>query len=156
MAKCPFNYSKSRRYDSCSTKFNNTYTFEATNILGCIGDTTIEIVVLPFTSLTCFSCDSLGILTSLDAGIAQGDSIQLSANTTITSFDDLEYGFDGNSSIPTNSFLDIPIQVSNVINQSLEVGDIASICLDVNHGMLNDVDVFLIAPSGENVRIDNG
>jgi gliding motility-associated-like protein len=130
-----------------------TYTFQSTDLFGCQLDTVINIAVSPFTNLDCFNCDSLMLTVSNDTTIAQGDSIQLHALASPESFQPLEFNRQHLDTIPTNINLDIPIQVSNLINQNINIGDISSVCIDVNHNSLEDIDIFLIAPSGEMLEL---
>lgn len=134
-----------------------SYDFSVTNEFGCNYDTTIVVTVLPFTNPACFDCDTLELITLVDTTICRGDSANLNATTT-TNFDNLTYGFYGNSTIPTNSFLDVPIPVSGLGGTTVNANTIVSVCVDVTHLVADDVDMWLVAPNGSVMELstDNG
>lgn len=134
-----------------------SYVFSATNEFGCTYDTTINITVLPFTDVACFDCDTLNLPVLNDLTLCEGDTAFLDATTT-TTFDDLTYAFTGNQLIPTNTNYDIPIPVSGVGGTTVNANTIVSVCVDINHIFLQDVDMWLVAPNGAVLELstDNG
>lgn len=135
-----------------------SYTFSADNGSGCSYDTTISLTVLPFTDPTCFNCDTLQIPPQSDVTICNGDSTSLDATVTTTAFDDLAFSNIGSFAVPTNSFIDIPIPVSGVTANTVANGSIVSVCLDIDHVITQDLDIFLVAPNGASLELttDNG
>lgn len=126
---------------------NATYNFTVINEFGCSYDTSVTVNVLQFTDPACFSCDTLNLPAIADTTICLGDNVQFDATTT-TNFNDLTFTNMPSVTVPTNSFIDIPITVSGVPSATIGAGVLQSVCIDITHVLPDDLDIFLVSPSG--------
>lgn len=126
---------------------NATYNFTVVNEFGCSYDTSVTVNVLQFTDPACFNCDTLNLPALADTTMCLGDSVQLDATTT-TSFNDLTFTNTPSVTVPTNSFIDIPITVSGVPSTTMSLGVLQSVCIDINHVLPDDLDIYLVSPNG--------
>ena len=135
------------------------YVFTVTDEFGCQYDTTIALNVLPSTHPDCLECSDI-VGSSADEIICEGDSL----------FIDVEYlGLSGNSipyqvspniefgaasnppSNPLESFISVAgINPGNIMDV---YQDILEVCVDIETDATEDLQLILIAPAGQSMRL---
>jgi gliding motility-associated-like protein len=141
------------------------YSFYVTDDFGCTYDTVVSLPILPPTHSDCHSCE--GELEALmDTSVCDGGILMLDGavpvglgnqNVTFESYDNIEFDND----IFPNAFPYISSTNVNSLNPAI-IADatlqIESVCLDVAHGFVGDVELFLRAPNGSILELssDNG
>ncbi|HMP12281.1 MAG TPA: proprotein convertase P-domain-containing protein [Saprospiraceae bacterium] len=136
------------------------YRFLVTDSFGCNYDTVVNVNVLPLTHPNCRDCSTL--LTPVrDTVVCQGQPVPFNAGvglgsqeTTVT-FESTPFARVGfanhgptnpyNSAITVNSIF--PNTITNLNNQ------LVSVCIDIETDWLNDLQIALIAPSGQVVTL---
>ncbi|MEM6725520.1 MAG: proprotein convertase P-domain-containing protein, partial [Bacteroidota bacterium] len=137
-----------------------SYTFEVTNSFGCTYDTTFNITVNPPDDPACATCSTLEFTNFDDAQICENEPFQLAPG--VTGLDSLSLFC--NSSVQTiidgSGITPIPgnppppdplsstITVSGLNYTTISAGDIQSVCIDISHPWVSDMDVFLESPDG--------
>ncbi len=133
------------------------YVFEVTDGFGCTYDTTINITVLPAFDPNCVSCDSLIVDLGSDTTICPGEPVDLDATVP---FGGGNWDFLNNTptTIPDNGNITSSITVNGVAPATIAAGSIASVCIDISHANVEDLDIFLQSPSGQVLELttDNG
>ncbi|MEM9835875.1 MAG: gliding motility-associated C-terminal domain-containing protein [Bacteroidota bacterium] len=132
------------------------YTFEVTDVLGCVNDTTITVDVLPYSSPDCYQCQPLldstfqtvtscpGAENQTSLGSRQTlDTVIAWADYPLTDFSVETHPNEANtlrSTISVNSMR--PNLISNVFSQ------IQSVCVNVETRFTDEVTMILQAPNG--------
>jgi len=95
-----------------------------------------------------------------DQTICKGDTVTLFGEITDVPLPDPPtFTWNGPVDIdPVNTSIFAPINVSNIQPPVLGEGVIQEVCINVQHGFLGDIDVFLVAPNGSFIELstDNG
>lgn len=86
------------------------------------------------------------------------DSVQLDATVNIPLPNPPAFTNNDAGVIPTFSALTSSVNVTGVLPNVLEAGVITSICVNIDHGYTDDIDLFLQAPNGQFLELstDNG
>jgi subtilisin-like proprotein convertase family protein len=139
-----------------------SYTYVAENEYGCTYDTTINVVVLPANDPQCFSCGQVQITNLTDTTICQGQSVVLSPQSSVGGSQST-FGNSSASAVPDNGFLtnnplNAQVNVSGLPFTAIANGSIASVCINIDHNNVSDMDVYLISPCGQSLELstDNG
>lgn len=131
-----------------------SYTFVITDNFGCSYDTSLNVVVLPFTHPDCYQCvQNIAPLT--DTLLCAGQSVQLDArpnpplnnNVPFEAYPYAPFGFSNHPpSNPFNSTINVnsirPLVLTNPSQQ------IVSVCINVQTDWCSDLRIFLRAPNG--------
>lgn len=138
------------------------YTFHIDDSFGCTWDTLVSIPVLPPTHPNCYVCDNLypplldttvcpGAIVNLN-GISQAPSKQ---EVRFEAFPDYRIGNANHP--PSNPYLS-PISVSSLGFNflSVPIQQITSVCLDIETDYDADLNIFLRAPSGQQLMLSTG
>ncbi len=136
-----------------------SYVFVVTDEFGCDHDTTISINVLPPTHPSCIDCDEI-LEDFPDQVVCEGDEIMFDiiysglSGTSVPyqTSPNIEFGAASNPpSNPLESIIGVSgLSPGNITNATL---DIASICIDIETDATEDLQIVIIAPSGETMRL---
>ncbi|MEL6864892.1 MAG: proprotein convertase P-domain-containing protein, partial [Bacteroidota bacterium] len=139
------------------------YQFMLTDAFGCDYDTLVQIPTLPPTHPDCFSCaDALNDLR--DTSICDGDLVFVDAaasnalNAEDITFDAFpNYDFNGINHPTTNAYaaaLEINSLAANMLSDPYD--QIRSVCINLEHTDLSQVEVSLQAPAGQILFLSTG
>ena len=129
------------------------YTFTVEDEFGCTWDTTLEVMVLPYTHPDCYQCDDL-LNPFPDSSICLGASVDIDVSTpfsqgevTFESYDNYEIGASNHPpAFPYRSAIKVNSINPTVITDPFV--DIASICLDLETDFDSDISIHLVSPTG--------
>jgi gliding motility-associated-like protein len=130
------------------------YTFMVEDEFGCLWDTMVNIQVLPFTHPDCYECEKL-LSPFPDTTICLGGSVDLDVSTPLLNdditFESYDYYEIGASNHPPASPYISTINVNSIhpLNISNPAVDIVSICLDLETDFDADINIYLVAPTGQ-------
>lgn len=138
------------------------YVFTVNDDFGCTWDTLVTVEVLPFTHPNCYNCvDNFKLLK--DTTICLGEMVALDASTNgqtnpevrFEAFPDYKIGA-GNH--PHANPYSAPISISstgfNTITNPLT--QIASVCMEIETDYDSDLNIYLRAPSGQQLELSTG
>lgn len=139
-----------------------SFTYAVVDEFGCEYETDIDVEVLPETHPDCHNCNEY-ISEPEDATICSGETafLDISANfdpMDVVTFEvqpGLSFGAETNS--PSNPLLS-GILVNSVAPMTMSdpFGMIESVCIDIEGIFVGDLNIFLIAPSGERLELSTG
>lgn len=134
---------------------SESYTLNVTDEFGCTTDTTINIVVLPNNHPDCRDCQEI-IQETADILQCDPESVSFDVDANLPTAESLTFSSSPNHPIgqansppsdPYSSFLAVngvrPIDLNSPFTQ------ISSICIDLETDWTDDLEIYLIAPSGE-------
>lgn len=138
---------------------SESYTLSVLDEFGCTTDTTINVVVLPDNHPDCRDCEEI-IKETADILQCDPEAVNFDVDNNIPTQETLTFSSSPNHPIgqsnsppsdPHQSFLAVngvrPITLNSVFTQ------IQSICLDIETDWVDDLEIFLIAPSGERLEL---
>ncbi len=138
---------------------SESYTLSVVDQFGCTSDTTINVVVLPNSHPDCRDCQEI-IQETADILQCDPETVSFDVDANIPTAETLEFSSSPNHPIgqansppgnPHLSYLAVngvrPVNLNSVFTQ------ISSICLDIETDWVDDLDIFLIAPSGERLEL---
>lgn len=138
--------------------FNLTYE----DAFQCAGDTFVTIQVLGPTDPSCFQCQPT-IQVTPDTAVCAGDPISLAALTTGFTGMTIPYAAHpmkpvGYSTDPPPNPLATPILVDHVypLNLSASAQEIKSVCFTLRTDPVNNINVYLEAPDGQQLELTTG
>ncbi len=147
---------------SASTFAGETdYRFQYQDEFGCTYDTSFAVEILPQTHPDCFTCLD-NMMTLPDSTICQGDMIEL--DVTYSGFMGAEVDFlktptssIGFSNHSTNSPFESIISINSIFPNTITnpLNEIAAICVNFDTDATGDIQMRLIAPSGEELVLTN-
>ena len=142
-----------------------SFNYSVTDAFGCTYDTSVVVEVLPETHPDCHSCGEY-VSEPEDATICSGETayLDISTNTDLTDLvtfsnqPGVSFGFLTN---PPSNPLYVGISVNSVAPLTLvdPYAMINSVCINIDGvptGFLNDLNIYLIAPSGERIELTTG
>ena len=134
------------------------YIFSTINEFGCQFDTMVSVDILPITSSQCLDCDSLySIVPMTDTVICETESASLDAtpNSNLTTS---KFTYISGQPVVTGNTVEAALNVSDISPNLVSATSIVSVCVDLEHQVPADFDIFLIAPSGQVLELstDNG
>lgn len=138
------------------------YVFEVFDGFGCEWDTALNITVLPATHPDCYNCgDNVNLLN--DTLICEGEEVVFNVDYTGPTSDAVVFeSFPlyalGNSNHPHNNPYTSRIEVTNV-NPGLvidPINNICRVCVDMDTDFASDINMYLIAPNGQNLELTTG
>ncbi len=134
---------------------SESYTLNVTDEFGCTTDTTINIVVLPNNHPDCRDCQEI-IQETADILQCDPESVSFDVDANLPTAESLTFSSSPNHPIgqansppsdPYSSFLAVngvrPIDLNSPFTQ------ISSICMDIETDWTDDLEIYLVAPSGE-------
>ncbi len=125
------------------------YTFTAMDNFGCQTDTSFTINVETPISPNCFECS--GSLVPVDPILLENDSVEIPApEFENLDFSTVTYSLNNinNLNFDNNNPLTASIEVFDLPYTTIDASSIESVCLDIIHSNLADVEIFLEAPDG--------
>ena len=131
------------------------YTFNVTDAFGCVYDTSINVTVLPPTHPDCYNCaDNLG--EQPDAIICEGDIAPFDVSSevpleSVVTFEAFPQELIGEDNYPPSNPYEGIINVNSIFPTTITdpVAQIVSVCFDLETDFDADIELFLLAPSGE-------
>ncbi len=96
-----------------------------------------------------------------DATICEGESLSYDATLPIQLPESITFTNSQSFNIPDNDVTNpafSTIEILGAIPEQVAEGSILSVCIDITHGFIGDLDIYLISPSGQflNLTTDNG
>ena len=134
------------------------YIFSTVNDFGCAFDTTLTVNVLPITSSLCLDCDSLFAVAPMnDTVICQTESATLDA-TPIDYLNTSKFTYVSGEPVVTGNTVNALLNVTDIFPNVVSATSIDSVCVSLEHLVPADLDIFLVAPSGQVLELstDNG
>lgn len=123
---------------------------------GCRYDTTISLQILPPTHPDCYNCTEITTIVDEPEDICPGDEVTLTGATVLdtmfaVTFDAHPNVEISNSATPVNRPFIGNINVNSVSPGTITdpFAQIESVCIDLQAQFASDIEVYLIAPSGE-------
>jgi len=158
-----FNFSQTDIQASPRNAGTASYVFSITDDFGCNYDTTVNVTVLPPTHPNCRNCEQI-LIPEKDTAVCDVQPIPLNVGVPITQqqtpvlFETTpSYTFGADTHGPSNPYLS-PINVSGIfpttinnVNQQID-----SVCIDIETDWLDDLDIFLVSPSGKQLELTTG
>lgn len=134
------------------------YIFSTVNEFGCQFDTIVSVDILPITNPQCLDCDSLySIVPMTDTVICETESASLDAtpNSNLTTS---KFTYISGEPVVTGNTVEAELNVADVSPNLVSATSIVSVCVDLEHQFPGDLDIFLVAPSGQLLELstDNG
>jgi gliding motility-associated-like protein len=138
------------------------YTFSVTDEYGCVFDTSLTIPVLPFAHPDCYDCvESIAPLN--DTTICAGEIVSFNAASTnppgtVSGFQTQPQIPFGASTNPPSNPLYIPLEISFINPGTLDdpLSQIESVCINILTDWNADLNIFLEAPSGQQIPLSTG
>lgn len=138
------------------------YTFTINDSFGCAWDTLLTVAVLPPTHPDCFSCAADAAVLK-DTTICLGESVLLDATALAPPQQEVRFESYpdyplGNGNHPHNNPYLAPLNVSSLGYSLITVPtqQITSVCLDIETDYDSDLNIFLVAPSGQLLELSTG
>ncbi|MFK7949142.1 MAG: proprotein convertase P-domain-containing protein [Saprospiraceae bacterium] len=134
------------------------YIFSTINEFGCQYDTILTVDILPFTNPQCLDCDSLySIVPITDTVICETESVSLDA-TPISNLTNSKFSYISGEPVVTGNTVEAELNISDISPNIVSATSIVSVCVDLEHQVPADLDIFLVAPSGQVLELstDNG
>lgn len=138
---------------------SESYTLSVLDEFGCTTDTTINIVVLPNNHPDCRDCQEI-VQETADILQCDPEAVSFDVDANVPTAETLVFSSSPNHPVgqansppgnPHLSFLAVngvrPIQLNSVFTQ------ISSICIDIETDWVDDLEIFLRAPSGERIEL---
>lgn len=138
---------------------SESYTLSVLDEFGCTTDTTINVVVLPNNHPDCRDCQEI-IQETEDILQCDPEEVSFNVDNNIPTQETLTFSSSPNHPIgqsnsppsnPHESFLAVngvrPVLINSAFTQ------IQSICIDIETDWVDDLEIFLIAPSGERLEL---
>ncbi len=134
---------------------SESYTLSVTDAFGCVTDTTVNVVVLPNNHPDCRDCQEI-IQETADILQCDPESVTFDVDANLPSAETLVFSSSPNHPIgqansppadPHFSYLAINGVRPNDLNSPFT--QISSICMDIETDWTDDLEIHLIAPSGE-------
>lgn len=158
-----FNFSKTDIKAAPRNAGTASYIFKVTDDFGCNYDTTINVTVLPFTHPNCRSCEKI-LTPGRDTAVCDVQSIpfnvsvpNLQTQTSVLFETTPFYTFGAATNGLTNPYKPsisvsgvFPLTITNATQQ------IDSVCLDIETDWLDDLDIYLVSPSGKELELTTG
>ncbi|MEZ5044858.1 MAG: proprotein convertase P-domain-containing protein [Saprospiraceae bacterium] len=134
---------------------SESYTLNVTDAFGCVTDTTINVVVLPQNHPDCRDCQEI-IQEAADVLLCDPQAVSFDVNANLPTQETLVFSSSPNhplgaaNSPPSNPYLGY-LSVNGVrpVTLTSPFTQITSICIDIETDWDDDLEIFLIAPSGE-------
>ena len=136
---------------TCVPELQGTYNyiFSTYSDFGCEFDTTVIIEILPITNSACLNCDSIYFVQPmLDTTICLNGQADLDA-TVMSNITESEFTYTSGESIITNDQVEAELNVSGIVPGSLTASSIIEVCIDISHQFPSDLEIFLVAPTGQ-------
>lgn len=134
------------------------YIFSTVNDFGCQFDTMLTVDILPITDPQCLNCDSLySIVPMADTVICETDSAPLDAtpNSNLTTS---KFTYISGEPVVTGNTVEAELNIADISPNIVSAASIVSVCVDLEHQVPGDLDIFLVSPSGQILELstDNG
>lgn len=138
------------------------FTFQVTDEFGCSWDTLVSVPVLPFTHPDCYVC-ATNFPVLADTSICAGEAVAFNAGSLTPSTQEVRFeAFPdyrlGNANHPhSNPYLS-PVSVNSLGYNflTIPVQQISSVCMDIETDFAGDLNIFLRAPSGQQMMLSTG
>ena len=134
------------------------YIFSTVNEFGCEFDTTLTVDILPITSSLCLDCDSLySVVPMTDTTTCLTASVNLDA-TPIDYLNTSKFTYVSGEPVVTGNTVNALLDITDIFPNVVSSTSIDSVCINLEHQVPADFDIFLIAPSGQVLELstDNG